>query len=544
MLIGRMSTFLVLLTCCAALLGPLLERVSYAEDGAPVWLGHVVPDRTIHVDNGTSASSDNNSGTSDFPLRSIAAAANLAQRNRKAGLSSRIVIAAGIYREQITLKPDIHRGNVPIVFEASEPGKVIISGSDIWTEWQPKQGHIYVHSWPFEWGLAPYPPGWQDHVKLAPIVRRREMVFIDGKSLDQRLSFSDLSERSFFVSESTQELFIAVPINTHMSSARVEVAIRSGLFTATSSDNIVLRGLVFQHDATPVQGGAVIITNSRNILIEDCILRWNSWTGLSFNNVQHATVRRTRLNENGGAGWTAWRVKGLLSEENETSFNNWRGQKGGFLGWGVAGVKHLQIHDATYRRHVAVKNNTRGLWLDFDNSNILLEEVCVRGNLGDGIDIEASQGPISIKRSQIGYNKGSGIFSTNSRYVTIEDSLFQQNGTSEIRIVGSAEREVTNWETKTRLALQAGHWTVRRSLFDGSSSGLLLETGSWPHFFESLIFYQNTWAGSVLEKPFKVESSRLPFPEWRKLVGQEDNTHFSKNGFDPHQVSSVSCTEP
>jgi hypothetical protein len=517
--------------------------MSYATGGAPSWIGIDEVDRIVNVDNTNSKSSDKNPGTSDLPLKTITAAAQLAMNNRIGGFSTRILINPGVYREQVKISSPNPRKDVSIIFEAKEPGKTIMSGSDIWTDWAVKAEHIYVHPWPYKWGLAPYPAGWEGHVKLDPIVRRREMVFINGAPLDQALSFSGLRANSFFISEDTRELFVYPPPGLNLPDARVEVAIRSELFLVTSINNVVLRGIVFQHDTTPLQGSAVQFSNSQGILIEDCEFFLNSWTGLGLNNVSDVTVRRSLANRNGGSGWTAWRVSNMLSESNETSFNNWRGERGGFLGWAVAGVKHLQIHDALYRNHTAKGNRTRGIWFDFDNTNVILNGLNVCDNLGDGIDIEASQGPITIKESRIYNNSGNGIFSTNSHRIRIEGGFIHGNKISQIKLSGKPEREIRDWQTKQAITLRADQWELRNNIIKGSSNRVLLDVIGWPNFLNNFVSDGNVWIGKDSEKVFKVGQSLLSFLEWQELTKQELHSNFRNSELTSVSEFSNSCSK-
>jgi len=90
-----------------------------------------------------------------------------------------------------------------------------------------------------------------------------------------------------------------------------------------------LRGIIF---STPTQRS----TNGRkvlrfvNILVEDCQFRWNNWGGLGLELSRNVTARRNGANHNGGAGIVTYKTRTLLFEDNETSYNNWRGMKGGF----------------------------------------------------------------------------------------------------------------------------------------------------------------------------------------------------------------------
>jgi hypothetical protein len=92
------------------------------------------------------------------------------------------VIAPGAYRDRIQLPMNGQETDAPIIIEAKEKGTVIVSGSNIWDGWQRrKNSAIYTHAWPYKWGLALYPPGWEGIVVLADIVRRREMIFVNGR---------------------------------------------------------------------------------------------------------------------------------------------------------------------------------------------------------------------------------------------------------------------------------------------------------------------------------------------------------------------------
>jgi hypothetical protein len=514
--------------------------MSSAAAGAPAWLANVDVDRVIHVDNNHPKALEKNPGTIDLPLSTISAGVKLAVQRRTRGFSTKVLISPGIYREQITISSPYQNKDVPIIIEAKELGKTVLSGSEIWTDWRMNRENIYVHAWPFKWGLAPYPRGWAGHVKLDPIVRRREMIFINGEPIEQVLSLSTLRPNTFFISEETEEVYVHPPTGTDLPNARVEVATRSGLFLLNASNNIAVKGIVFQHDITPVQGSAVLFSNSQNILLEDCRFMWNAWTGLGLTNVKNVTVRRSSANWNGGAGWTAWRVKDLLSEDNETSFNNWRGEKGRFLGWGVAGLKHLHIHDALYKKHVSRGNRARGVWFDFDNSDIVLENSTVCGNLGDGIDIEASQGPITIRNSRIDSNNGSGIFSTNSQRVRIESSFIQRNTIAQIKIGGNAEREVRNWESNETFMLKTSSWILSYTLIEGAGNGILFETAWWPHFVESLLSNENVWIGPT-QKGFRVDRRPLSFSEWQQLTRQETNSKFRTADLAAAGVASGLC---
>jgi hypothetical protein len=490
--------------------------------------------KLIHVNNRHPHASDDNPGSEESPLRTLERAARLAQDNHQKNISTKVMIYAGTYRESIRLDDNRKPTNASIIFEAKQKGTVVVSGSDIWSDWQ-RQGNTQVYSrpWPYAWALARNP--WtQDKVNLHPIVRRREMIFADGKLLQQVLSMRELASGSFYVSEEQKAVYISLPSGSEMNKTTVEVATRSALLKVHGRRNIVLRGLIFQHDGSPVGDSAVTLSHSSHIVIEDCQFLWNNWTGLTFLASDNITARRNVANFNGGTGVTMWRIKTLRFEDNETSHNNWRGAMGGFYGWAVAGVKSMRVHDGIYRRHKAVGNQTRGLWFDFDNVNVQVEYAFICSNLTDGINIEANEGPITIKNSTVCRNRnGPGIFSSGSERVNLDGNIVYDNGRAQIRIAGES-RSASNWETKKQMTLQLGRWQIRNNVIMGKDSKqrlLVLETRGWKHFLGTLTLGSNLWYHPASKNPFKVNATEMGFNQWQTMTGQDRDSIFADPRF-------------
>src|SRR5262249_1383933 len=195
-------------------------------------------------------------------------------------VGTRVVIYPGIYREAIKLDLRGEQTDVPIIFEAHEKGTVIISGADIWTDWKkPGGANIYTHPWPYKWGMSVNP--WErENIALAPMVRRREMIFVEGTSLDQVLSFHALTDRTFYISEEKGMVYVSLPLHVNIHNVIIEVGTREHIFEAHGVKNLVLRGLIFQHANSNIQESAVSFFDSSHITIEDCHFIWNNWSGL------------------------------------------------------------------------------------------------------------------------------------------------------------------------------------------------------------------------------------------------------------------------
>jgi len=497
--------------------------------GAPGWLEDFAPDLILHVDNQSSRSVDENSRRLDLPYNTLSAATEQAIQNRKRGLSTKIVIHDGLYREQIAMRVEPQPSDPPIIFEANNHGQVIISGSDIWKDWTliSSTNNLYAHSWPYQWGFAPIPEGWDGHVTVTPIVRRREMVVVNGQLLTQVLSLDHVQAGTFFISEQQSLIFMVPPSGMTMEKALVEVAIRSPLFEVVGKMNIVVRGLRFQHAASWIQEAAFAMHKTANIIIEDCRFLSNGWDGIGLSDVRNVTTRRNLSAYNGGTGWTGGTIKSLLSEDDETSYNNWRGAQGEFLYWAVAGTKYLEVHDAIIRRQVARGNHTAGFWLDTDNTNILLEENRWCGNLKHGLFIEASQGPIILRNSSIDHNQEWGIRAAESGHITLQGNIIYQNDGYQITIADFPERRERNWESGALLRLVARNWTLTDNRMSGEIA--LIDSPQTSTFLKSLVSDHNQWHTRAASSAFKIGEHYLPFSEWKKTTGQDARSTFSSS---------------
>ncbi|MGH9917062.1 MAG: right-handed parallel beta-helix repeat-containing protein, partial [Pyrinomonadaceae bacterium] len=345
----------------------------------------------------------------------------------------------GVYREQLLIPTNINdlKNETPIVFEASEKGKVIVSGSDVWGDWKLQQvndAKVYAHEWPYTWGMASVPQSipsnYQTSFKEKPLIKRREMIFVNGVLMKQLSSLDSLTTGSFFVDEEKKMVFLSPPAGVDLMNAKVEVAVRPSVLFADFAKNVSFRGLIFEHANTslnpdyynPGNGyqNTNRINNSSQILFEDVQFVWNNTNGVALISSSHITLRRTVANHNGLGGMTGFKLKNILFEDTETSENNWRGDMSDYRDWGVAGLKFLAVHTGVFRRHVARNNLTRGFWLDFDNSDIVIDSCNFTANKADGIFLEANSGPIKMIETKISGNEGPGLLTSAAHNLTLE----------------------------------------------------------------------------------------------------------------------------
>jgi hypothetical protein len=142
--------------------------------------------------------------------------------------------------------------------------------------------------------------------------------------------------------------------------------------------------------------------------------------------------------------------------------NTYRGLWAGYDGW-EDGFKLLHCRTVTVRRCSWVNNNADGIWFDFDNKDILIEDSVAIGNSGPGgIHLEASQGPITLRRCKIIANTRAGLLCSHALNLTIEDCEFRDNGTEEIWEANfqGANFTLTEWDTSQVVDMNPRNWTM------------------------------------------------------------------------------------
>ena len=219
--------------------------------------------QVVYVDVSNPRASDTNLGTPRDPVQTIGRAIELAEESNARSVPVRVVIQAGVYREALELRATGMTTSAPISFIGI--GDVTVSGSDVFTGWAGGTDDVYHHAWDQIWGLAPLPPGWENqaaYLEMNPVIRRREMVFVDGESLLQQMSAEEMTAvaGSFFASEEEGQVSIHLPPGADMSTAVIEVAVRPFLLHIESRENITIKNIAFQHAATPMPGPAVSIS--------------------------------------------------------------------------------------------------------------------------------------------------------------------------------------------------------------------------------------------------------------------------------------------
>jgi hypothetical protein len=503
--------------------------------------------KTLHVAKHHPRASDDNPGSRRKPLATITQAARRALRRSASGKAARILIHPGVYREGIQFHaPDETHRLGSVVFKGIGRRPVVISGSDVWKGWSNlPETNIYHHHWQYRWGETPLPPSWGNipESRMPRVIRRREMIFVNGDPFTQVMSRRELrsTRKSFYVSENERKIYIRPPFGIDIREAKVEVAVRPYLFGANHQRDVVIRNITFQHANTPLDSSAVFFAESSGIRIENSRFLWNNWRGLGFHASNDIRVKTTIANHNGVSGLGAGTSNNLLFVDTQTSHNNWRGSRGWdtsnhdsairphFIDF-ATGQKFAHLRDAVFRRHRSVGNLTGGLWFDTDNARITLDGVVLKNNLTHGVFVEANQGPFRVTNSIICANE-TGVLIQKSTDGTLNGNVIEQNLLGQILVSGTEEpRRVEDRETGEELALDAERWAFGRnklkSLRGQYNVRTYLPPEQWQNFVDSLSSSHNDWHYAEGDpRVFRVAGGdELTFQGWKRHTGEDKDS--------------------
>jgi hypothetical protein len=497
----------------------------------------------IYVD--TKTGSDSNPGTQQKPLKTIGAAASMAETNNHSGIGSRVTINPGTYRESITLSHNTKDTSLPITFEAATNGTVIVSGATVYSGWgtYSQNNSIYTNSWTNNWGECPqlssclYQPN---------IMMRQEMVAVNGTVLTQVLSFGQMLQGTFYVDESANQIYVWPKSGTNMSTATVEAATLPGLFAIQHKSNIVVRGITFQYANTCRASAAVSVGgSSSNILFDTDTFQWNNGQGLSISNpTTYFTVENSVANHNGDSGFQESQSRFGLWQSDTTSYNNWRGAQAGYYACNVAGLHGWEAHDDTINNLTVSFNQSYGIHWDTDNDNITTTGINATSNLMSGIFSEKNGGPITFSGAYI-CNQNSamavgGLVLRNTEGVSLTNSVLMNNLPNQITVIGILGGiDVTNWVTGKTTNLFTQNFTNQSNTIQGntSSQGLFkdsyLDGSDWTSFQTTLKSSGNTWWNSqnsttefVVPTPKK--GSKDDFSGWKSATAQDSSSSFKQ----------------
>jgi hypothetical protein len=383
--------------------------------------------RTYCVDNRNPRAADTNPGTNELPFLTISRAAEVLQPGE------RVVIMSGIYRERI----DAARGGTGpdrmISYEAAPGANVVVKGSRLVnTGWQPstryklagpaeKRAAVKIYERRLDdldfQGYNPFGMAsiMHNRVYLMPKpeelwrhLKRRGMVFVDGRRLEQVELYQELGRKdgAFWCEHDGLTIHVRLPGDAGPAQHEVELVIQEQIFAPRTPGLAYIRvkGIAFEHAANgfPVpQRGLVSMSRGHHWIIEDCVLRQANGVALDIGAqdwdmkpppvIGYAIVRRNHIGDAGVCGIAGVGVQNTLIESNLIEHVGYQDVE---LAWETGGIKlHMSkncLLRANVIRHMV---HAEAIWLDYENANTR-----VTGNvLGD--TLETLRGGIYLEAS-------------------------------------------------------------------------------------------------------------------------------------------------
>ena len=393
--------------------------------------------KTYYVDNNSPGADDNGPGDDARPFRTINRAAQLLQPGE------RVVIAAGTYRECVRPARGGTSPSRMISYEAAPGAKVYIKGSEVLKDgWQqekvsesfngaPGSG---ITTWRHELTNALFPDaynpfalpsimgswGWLDTkiVDMGPFLRRRGLVFVDGKPLEPMEQLRELAmaklpavpdftvppvpqfgmparrrggpimqevggspDARFWVESAGNAIHVRLASGTP-SDHMIEVTTRQhALIPAQSGVGFIrVKGITFQHvgNAYPFpQYGMISLVGGDHWIFEGNVVEWANGVGLDIGSDGNSAgaphigasqiVRRNAFRYCGIEGIGGMGTSDTLVEDNLIEWCGWADAE---RGWEAAGAKFHRARNMLFRRNVIRHmRHANAAWWDVGNTN-------------------------------------------------------------------------------------------------------------------------------------------------------------------------------
>jgi len=509
---------------------------------------HITENQSVFLYVDQTAGRDANPGSQSAPFQTIQAAVKKALALGTGGTGAKVIVNPGVYREAVSISNYGWSGGT-LTLQAAKSGTAIISGSVVLSGWGYFSSSVYTHPWNHFLNTCPAPTGWP--LNFDPIALRREMFFVNGVPMTQVMNRGDLRPGTFFIDDWAATVYLSLPSGTNMNTALIEAATRSQLLNISGSKNVVVRGLVFRHASSCIQGTSASIYGSSNILVDSSRYVWNNWGGIGIYNSTNVTVQNSTASYNGGIGFQGNRDQSVLLNSNHSDYNNWRGAQAALYDWGMGGTKFLQMRNTTVQYHSSFRNQAQGLWFDTDNKNIHINHATLAENVLAALQMERSEGPITFQNSAL-CSSGGGINLLTSSNFTVANNIFYNNGGTnrwQAQLFAGGQKggyQIFDWLTGEYYEVFDSNLTATGNVFEDASAGqnvfgTYLSGYDWNLFANTLNAGGNSWYDPNTSKAFKINNGKfVTLAGWQNAVG----TDFSSSWGSPSVSPSSACAVP
>lgn len=520
----------------------LLICFLYFQLHAQTYTDQGIIEKHLYVNNHHPDASDSNIGSDpEFPLYTLSRALEVTKN-----IPSRITVFPGNYREYLDIFTD-----ELLIIEASEPGTVFISGSDIFSAWD-KEDSLFTAIWPYDWGYFDDSDFCFGPCEMSNLQKRREMLFVNGENYVQVLSVDSLKEGSFFIDEANDRVFLFPEQGINPNEEEVEISVRGydiydkgrngSLVRATvyRGRGLVLKGLTFEHAANIAHQGCVSISDTDNLRIEECTFQWNNGVGLELENCSQLTIFNSLMQNNGQRGMGIGNGKNMELVKLDVNNNNWRMNSPKMISHDAAGIKVFGSTKNVVLQNVYVHNNySHGIWFDWNNENYKILNSVITNNQEAGIMLEGSRKPAYVSKCEIKKND-IGIKGYGHANVTIDSCIVCDNNIQlSLGQDGRIVEEDNDWEINSK------DWTIYHSILAAENNDQKIfdffeyNNPNQPSTLSSANFYRTVKSNFnrfyhpdnlyVFPSGKNLEGGQYNLVQWRELTGQDKDSSWMDN---------------
>jgi len=444
---------------------------------------------------------DTADGSTDHPLKTINAAAQLAQPG------DIVTVGAGIYHEWIS--PARGGGaNAPIVYRSLPEHAAIVRGTDVFDEqWQAVPGApgVFTAALPqnaFTFGnlfLRPGPTKKDPHATA----KCDALVFLQDHPLNQVATLDELIQTpgSWLSSNAGKQLLVHLQGDNAPDNGAIEITTRDRIFAPhrRGLPFIHVEGFVFERCATRPgfpQLGAVSARSGQYWIIRNNIVRQTTGRGIDCGSetyspesliatekedkhimiAGHNRVEGNLLSDNAEGGIAAWNTDFVhiinnIVRDNCTSA---LGSDHSLVDFEAGAIKVHCFRNGLIEGNLVINNSSFGIWLDdgWENTRVT-RNVCI-GNHGLGIFVEFGFGPILVDHNLCAANVslddpyfGQGIYCHDGTGVTITHNTCLENASYGVEQIVVAERAYGS-----KLA-EASNGTITANLLVANKTGAI-----------------------------------------------------------------------
>lgn len=497
--------------------------------------------RDYIVDTRNSAASDENDGTASKPLKTISAAA------AKVQAGDHVIIHGGDYRETVIITAS-GTEEKPIVFEAAPNETPVIKGSELVSDWQKQEGAVWKAP------LTDFSPQNADgenpgfwNTRDVRQIFARDGALLEARRLRRVVTKEEIQAGTFFCDIKEESLLVWLPDSSSPRDHPLEVSVRA-LWLHVRGSHVVVRGLQMRHASTTALANWPACSLSGDfITLEDCLLSWGDFAGLSMAGKSNRVLRCTvACNGNSGSGGTG---ENHLIEGCRFIYNNVDRYD---IGWHAGGAKLIPTFQRSIiRRNEFAYNLGPGLLLDDRCNDNVIEGNFAHDNEGPGIMVEVSRGNLVMNnisaanrnllsgpyRSPDGSTKviresemrvapsrlfrpyhagdGRGIYISSSPSTKVLHNTAYQNEGEGICVEGPLR---STMETKDELVMNNisvfNHGSQLTIQHSGKSEGARVISDYNLLFSVGAVFARTGWDGI----------SAFDLPTWQKASGQDEHS--------------------